>query len=176
MNSASNKSFTYHDIFTILVVDDSSFVFKAISSLPLRYKTKLEFAKNGSEALMKYSHNVEQGILYHLVLMDLQMPIMDGFETARHIREEEQKKQYPHTFISAMSAFEESGNICCSFLLIFFDNFLCLLNDFVDAGNRAKREGMNNFCQKPMRLEILNNLIKQRCEEIGIPLPEQVNQ
>lgn len=31
---------------------------------------------------------------------------------------------------------------------------------------------MNNFCQKPLRVEVLNNLIKQRCEEIGIPLPE----
>jgi CheY-like chemotaxis protein len=146
---SSQNTFSYPDDFTILVVDDSSFIFRGIATLPVKYRTKIEAAKNGSEALMKYVHGVEQGSLYHLILMDLQMPIMDGFETARNIRQEELKKQYPQTYICAMSAFEEA-----------------------DIANKVKREGMNNFCQKPLRVEVLNNLIKQRCEEIGIPLPE----
>lgn len=149
IDSPSHSTFSYPEDFTILVVDDSSFIFRGIATLPVKYKTKIEAAKNGSEALMKYVHGVEQGVLYHLILMDLQMPIMDGFETARNIRQEELKKQYPQTYICAMSAFEES-----------------------DIANKVKIQGMNNFCQKPLRVEVLNNLIKQRCEEIGIPLPE----
>lgn len=102
--------FIYNDVFTILAVDDSEFVFKGLESLPIKYKKKFDFAKNGTEALKKYLSNINQGILYHFILLDLQMPVMDGFETARVIRAEEVNKNYPHTYICAMSAFEDQGN------------------------------------------------------------------
>lgn len=101
--------FIYNDVFTILAVDDSEFVFRGLEALPIKYKKKFEFAKNGTEALKKYLSNINQGILYHLILLDLQMPVMDGFETARVIRAEEANKNYPPTYICAMSAFEDQG-------------------------------------------------------------------
>lgn len=101
--------FIYNEVFTILAVDDSEFVFRGLEALPIKYKKKFEFAKNGTEALKKYLSNINQGILYHLILLDLQMPVMDGFETARVIRAEEANKNYPPTYICAMSAFEDQG-------------------------------------------------------------------
>jgi len=102
--------FVYNEEFTILAVDDSAFVFQALEALPIKYKKKFDFARNGTEAVKKYLSNINQGILYHLILLDLQMPVMDGFETSRVIRAEEANKNFPTTYICAMSAFEDQGN------------------------------------------------------------------
>jgi len=150
-NEIPERSFHYEETFTILIIDDSDFIFRAIESLPTRYERNLDFAKNGMEAFKKYLHRINQGLLYHLILCDLQMPVMDGFETVRNIRAEEAEKNLPRTYVCAMSAFEDQETI-----------------------NKAKREGMDNFCQKPLRVEVLNNLIKTRCQEIGITPKERV--
>ena len=44
--------------------------------------------------------------------------------------------------------------------------------EFIETINRTRKEGMDNFCQKPLRSEVLNNLIKTRSEQIGIKLTE----
>lgn len=153
------KCFTYNKVFTVLAVDDSEFVFKGLEGLPTKFERKFDFAKNGTEALKKYLHSINQGTLYHLILLDLQMPVMDGFETARNIRAEETEKGYPRTYICAMSAFEDPGKRdFCIWRVI-----MCV----IETINKAKREGMDNFCQKPLRLEVLNNLIRTRTEEIA---------
>lgn len=139
-----------------MAVDDSEFVFRGLEALPTKFERKFDFAKNGTEALKKYLHSINQGILYHLVLMDLQMPVMDGFETARNIRAEEAEKGYPRTYICAMSAFEDQGNNCIKYKS----------DKSLETINKARREGMDNFCQKPLRVEVLNNLIRTRSEEI----------
>jgi len=112
------------------------------------------------EGLKKYLHWINQGIMYHLVLCDLQMPVMDGFETIRNIRAEEAQRGYPKTYVCAMSAFEDPGTLKFS------------LFEILETISKAKREGMDNFCQKPLRPEVLNKLIETRCEAINIPLPE----
>lgn len=100
------KGFTYNKVFTILAVDDSAFVCKALETLPISVERKFEFAKNGIEAVQKYKDSISQGFLYHLILMDLQMPMMDGYEATKAIRTEEAEKGYPRSYICAISAFE----------------------------------------------------------------------
>jgi len=148
-NNNPERMFIYNEEFTILAVDDSAFTFKGLEALPCKYHKKFDFARNGTEAVKKYLSNINQGILYHFILLDLVMPVMDGFETARNIRAEEANKNFPKTYICAMSAFDDP-----------------------DVLARTKKEGMDNFCQKPLRAEVLNNLIMRRSEEIGIKLPE----
>ena len=81
--------------FNILIVDDdigSIFYFKEI----LNYeKLNLHFAKNGKEAIDK----VKAVIDLDLILMDLQMPIMDGFKATNYI-----KKIKPNLPIIAQTA------------------------------------------------------------------------
>jgi CheY-like chemotaxis protein len=61
---------------------------------------KIDFAENGKQALEKFEENP---LKYCLILMDVRMPVMDGYETARSIRalDEDWAKQIP---IIAMTA------------------------------------------------------------------------
>jgi CheY-like chemotaxis protein len=66
---------------SILVVEDNSFNIMVAQSLLERGGATVDVATNGEEALNKL-----QPGKYHLVLMDLNMPVMDGFEATRRLR------------------------------------------------------------------------------------------
>lgn len=66
---------------SILVVEDNPFNVLVAQSLLERSGAQVEVATNGKEALEK----VQAGT-YQLILMDLNMPVMDGFEATRELR------------------------------------------------------------------------------------------
>lgn len=65
----------------ILVVEDNPFNIMVAQSLLERSGAIVDVANNGEEALEK----IQPG-KYRLVLMDLNMPVMDGFEATRRLR------------------------------------------------------------------------------------------
>ena len=63
----------------------------------------VDTANDGQEAVEAF---IEAGSMgYDLILMDMQMPIMDGYEATRHIRDYEISKGLPRTPIVALTAF-----------------------------------------------------------------------
>ncbi|HEX6432031.1 MAG TPA: ATP-binding protein [Niastella sp.] len=66
---------------SILVVEDNPFNIMVAQSLLERGGATVDVATNGEEALNK----IQPG-KYSLVLMDLNMPVMDGFEATRRLR------------------------------------------------------------------------------------------
>ncbi|MCC6282138.1 MAG: response regulator [Saprospiraceae bacterium] len=80
----------------ILIVDDEPNIVIAIEFLLKREGHDVETAYNGAEALEKAGR-------FHpdLLILDVMMPGMDGFEVARHIRENPDLDEVKIVFLTA---------------------------------------------------------------------------
>lgn len=83
----------------ILVAEDSPDNRLVISAYLKNTRCIVDFAENGQIAVEKFRRNI-----YDLVLMDIQMPIMDGHAATRSIRKWEREHDSPHTNIVALTA------------------------------------------------------------------------
>jgi len=82
----------------ILVVEDNDINCKVILRLLDRLGYSADVVVNGEEACKAVNEND-----YELILMDLQMPVMDGVEASRRILKCDARKEKP-IFISALTA------------------------------------------------------------------------
>ncbi len=124
---------------TILIVEDNELNREIATELLQFYGFVIETAENGQIALDKVKNAPAN--TYDLVLMDIQMPIMDGHEATRQIRalDDPAKANMP---IVAMTA-----------------------NAFDEDKKKAKEAGMDDHISKPIDtnelIEIISNLIKK---------------
>lgn len=112
----------------ILVAEDDAFNQKLVNLLLTRYGASVTFADNGLEALAKLEQDT-----FDVVLMDLHMPAMNGFEATLEIRKQARYAQLPVIALSAGVTDEEKQS-CLSV-------------------------GMNDFVAKPInKVELLATL------------------
>ncbi|KAG0138013.1 hypothetical protein HOY82DRAFT_575600 [Tuber indicum] len=95
-------------------------------------------AKDGQEAVDRIKEALDVGKIFQLVLMDIQMPNLDGIESTKIIRH----LGYDAPIV-ALSAFAEEGNV----------------KDCLDAG-------MNYFLAKPIKRPELKQVLKTYCPTI----------
>jgi CheY-like chemotaxis protein len=86
----------------ILVVDDDEMVLMALGELLKPEGYDVETVSSGSEALRKLEENT-----YDLLMLDVIMPEMDGFELCKRIRQEEKYQEIPIIFLTAKSRDED---------------------------------------------------------------------
>lgn len=118
---------------SVLLVDDFDVNIKAFGALLEELGYSYDVARSGLESLEKLS-----GASYEVIIMDLQMPGIDGLETARRIRALEKEGQRPSVTIIGMS-----GNSTED------DRFFC------------KKAGMDDFLPKPFRLKELEDKLRR---------------
>jgi len=115
----------------ILVVEDNQVNQKVVTAVLRKRGYRIELANDGMEALSKLEKNGS----FDLVLMDVQMPVLDGLEATRRIRQEKRWRDLP---IVAMTAHAMNG-----------DRERCL-----DAG-------MNGYISKPVHPSHLLNTVDE---------------
>ena len=93
----------------ILIVDDMETNFLTAKALIGKQGYSTDQAKNGLEAVQKHKKN-----RYDLILMDCQMPVMNGFDASRQIRLNEKDLKIDYVPIIAMTgnAFESDQKKC----------------------------------------------------------------
>jgi len=116
----------------ILVVEDNRLNRTVIERMLRRLGYRCDFADNGEQALQSAARSEFSG-----VLMDCQMPVMDGYEATRQIREAEQG-QGAHLPIIAVTA-----------------------NALADDRERCLRAGMDDYLKKPVRQHELRSMLER---------------
>ncbi len=94
----------------ILVVDDNAINRMVIEAMLEQLGMVCTSVVNGQEAV----DSIKQGFHPSMILMDMQMPVMDGVTATKHIRQWELDGQHPHLPIVALTAdaFEEDRQNC----------------------------------------------------------------
>jgi signal transduction histidine kinase/CheY-like chemotaxis protein len=89
---------------SVLVVEDNEINALLACALLTRLGHRLTAASDGAAALEAWQAAHAAGTPYDLMLMDLQMPVMDGLTAARHLRELEAESGQPAVPILALTA------------------------------------------------------------------------
>ena len=84
---------------SILIADDSRDNIMLIRAYLKHTPHRLDVAENGAEAVALFQRN-----RYDLVLMDVQMPVMDGYTATGQIRAWEREHDYPPVPVVALTA------------------------------------------------------------------------
>lgn len=115
---------------TILIAEDDDINYMFLEEMLSEYNFTLLHAHNGIEAIEIFSANIDQ---INLVLMDIQMPIMDGFSATQKI-----KALKPEIPVIAQTAYTYSTEI-----------------------ELSKRAGCSDYLVKPIQQELLIEKIKE---------------
>ena len=117
--------------YIILLTDDDPVNLEVISSILESMEFNVELANNGAEALELVEKKGNH--YYDLVLMDIQMPVMDGYTTTRKLRD--------FGFSSPIIAL--SAHV------------------YSDANSAALEAGMDDYLSKPVQMETLNAALQR---------------
>lgn len=116
----------------VLLVDDEMINQKVAETILKKFGLRVELASTGFEAISLIRKNS-----YDLILMDIQMPELSGYQTTELIRKWEQEQNKEPTAIVAMTA-----------------------NAMESAREKCLAVGMNDFITKPIKPDALFERLK----------------
>lgn len=112
----------------VLIVDDIPLNVLLIDKMLAKFKFQILKANSGADALRIIEEEKP-----HIVLLDLMMPCIDGYQVIEQVRQNISKEQMPIIILSALNS-----------------------NDDI---NRAMVLGANDFITKPVMMERLHNCV-----------------
>jgi two-component system, sensor histidine kinase and response regulator len=121
----------------ILIVEDNPLNKKIISFWLSKYGYFFCFAESGEAAIEIYTREWQE-----VIVMDISLPGINGFETVRRIREICREKNKRQPFVIALTAHT-----------LDYDRNKCLL------------AGMDEYLSKPIDFELLNEMLSKAGEQ-----------
>ena len=94
----------------VLLVEDNELNAEIATEILTREGVKIDWAENGSKCLEALDSRPE--LYYDLILMDIQMPVMNGYEAARAIRKLDNKNAGIPIIAMTANAFKEDIDKC----------------------------------------------------------------
>jgi len=117
----------------ILIVDDISENIQVVMNILKEMSYEFSFALNGKKAIELIQHNH-----YDLILLDIMMPEMDGFEVCKAIKNQQRLQDVPIIFLTARTD--------------------------IDSISRAFKIGGNDYISKPFHAEELLARVKTQLQ------------
>ena len=118
----------------VFVVEDNKVNQRVIAAILKKLNCKVSMANNGQEAVDK----LKTGYVPDIILMDCQMPVLDGYEATKIIREEEHFSQSePHTIVAITA------------------------NAMIGDREKTLAAGMDDHLAKPITIASLGKKLKQ---------------
>lgn len=124
--------------FKVLIVDDVALNVKVVEKMLARYKFQTSIARNGQEAIEAIKRDQP-----HLVLLDLMMPVVDGFEVLTKLRGGELGN--PNIAVVILSALSSNEDIA-----------------------RGLSLGANDYITKPIIMQRLYNVVETQIKLITL--------
>lgn len=122
---------------TILIVDDVPVNLKLAGAILKREGYTIETAEDGQQAL-----DMLETLQPDLILSDIQMPVIDGFELARRVRQDERFRDTPMVALTALA---------------------------LKAGEeRAKEAGFDGYLTKPIDTRTMGQRVREYLDKRAI--------
>ncbi|MFN6379603.1 MAG: ATP-binding protein [Flavobacteriales bacterium] len=120
------------DVIRVLLAEDNQINQRVLELMMQPWSVELDIVENGKEALEAYMEDS-----YDLILLDIQMPIIDGYETCKRIKQT-MKYRTRRVGVIALTA-----------------------NAFNEDRALAKEAGFDGFISKPVNLKELESVINK---------------
>ncbi len=128
--------------YRLLLVEDNELNREIALELLSLTGVQVETAENGLRAVEIFSHSPEG--YFDLIFMDIQMPLMNGYDAAKKIRQLP-RKDAQTVWIVAMTA-----------------------NAFVEDIRLSQEAGMNEHCSKPVNADRLHEILHKRLSHTNL--------
>ncbi len=137
----------------VLVAEDNPVNARLIELLLETLGVTMTLARDGQQAVDAVMHGVQGAIEKHpaLIVMDVQMPVMNGHEATRVIRQWEAEHAKPRIPIIALTA-----------------------NAFEEDRQRCMDAGMDDFLTKPITISVLKTMLSRWLADASASQPSMV--
>lgn len=136
------------DQLKVCIAEDNAINQKIAISFVKKLGFQCEAYGDGQQAVDALDRANAEGKPFHLVLMDVQMPVLDGYNATREIRKRSDPK-VRDILVIAMTASAIRG-----------DREKCL------------EAGMNNYLAKPVRVDTLKQMLESYLHQTAKPIPD----